>query len=144
MRVAAGVVVAVLGSLGVLFFLGGTVAMCLGPLGVTAVQCAAHGGPLPTEGAWVPASVASVALGIIVAAGRLRAAAADAATALGGGAIGAIAYFARRPTTLDGPDYDGTWRSIPLPVEPWTLCWWAVAGALVGLAALAVARRLRA
>jgi hypothetical protein len=142
-RIATGLAIAVSGSLYFLVFGGGTIMGCLGPLNVTAVRCAAHSGLRPTEGPGVGLVVASIALGILVAVARSRAAWPDVAAALAGAMLGAIAYFARRPIALQGPDYDGTWLTVPLPVEGWTLLFWTLAGALVGLAALASARAVR-
>jgi hypothetical protein len=142
-RRLSGLAVALGGSLFALLFGGGTVAMCLGPLGVTAVRCAAHSGLAPTEGPWIGMIVSAIALGILVAIGRTGFGWREALAGLGGAVLGGVAYLVRRPLTLEGPDYDGTWLVIPLPVVQSTLLFWSLAGSLVGLAVLALWRATR-
>jgi hypothetical protein len=95
-------------------FSGGQVAMCLGPLGVTVVECWAATGVPPRLAAAVAAAAALVA----------------GATCL-----------ALRPATMSGPTSTGKVISINLPLEPALLATAAVAGAA---AALAAAQRVRA
>ena len=142
-RAAVGLAVALGGSLYALMFAGGTVPSCLGPLGVTAVRCAAHTGLRPTEGAWGGMTIAAIALGILIAIARTRAGWSDAAAAIGGAGVGAIAYFARRPLAIEGPDYDGHWLVIPLPVSGWSLLFWTLGAALLGSRVLTVGRAIR-
>jgi hypothetical protein len=142
-RLIIGISVGLGGSLYPILFGTGTVLGCLGPLYVTAVRCAHQTGARPTEGPGLALAAGAIALGIVIATGRSRATRHDALIALAGALLGAGAYFARRPTALEGFDYDGSWLSIPLPVEPLALVSWAIAGSLVGLAAVSVARAVR-
>jgi hypothetical protein len=141
-RVVLGAAIAIMSSLGVLL-LGGTVAMCLGPLDVTAVRCAASTGMLPTEGPAPAMLITSIALGVLVAFAEPRLARSDAVAVACGAASGAALYLLRRPTALEGPDYDGTWLSIPLPMEPVTVAAWAIAGLLVALTTVGMLRAAR-
>ncbi len=133
-RRMAAVAVLGIGTAMLLLFGGGQVAACLGPLDVTAVRCAAATGLLPTQGNWGQLLVALVAASVLVVAPHrpgllLPSILAAAVGALTGGAL----YLLTRPVALEGPDYDGTWLSIPLPMEPATLAASALAGALVAI-----------
>lgn len=137
-RIVAGVVVAAVGTGWALIFGGGTVSNCLGPLGVTLVQCAAHGGRLPTQSAVVPLAAIAVALGLIVVLGlpspRLGLLAGAA-----GGAAGAAVYFSTRWTVFEGLDFDGrTWLTVSIPVDTTVLVAWMAAFGLMGAALAAM------
>jgi hypothetical protein len=142
-RPVPALAIAVIGSLTALLFGGDQILACLGPLGVTAVRCAAHTGARPTEGPMVGMLIAANALALVIATARARVDWSETAATLGGAVVGAIAYVARRPLTLEGPDYDGTWLVVPLPVSGSALVSWTFAGAVAGLAVLAVARAVR-
>jgi hypothetical protein len=75
-RVLAVVLIAVAG-LGELIFGGGNVAMCLGPLNVTPIQCAKVTGIVPTTPIAVPLFALAVAVGAMLLAPILLAAAID-------------------------------------------------------------------
>src|SRR6478609_6930687 len=66
-RMVIGAAVAIAGSGYSLVFGGATFPECLGPLGVTGVQCVAHGGRLPTDPLWPSTVVVSCALGALLA-----------------------------------------------------------------------------
>jgi hypothetical protein len=132
----AGFAVAAVGVFVALLF-AGQIGMCLGPLGVTAVRCANATGMLPTTGAWQPMLLGAIALGLLVAL-PIRFSRVHAVAGGAGLVVGSATYLLSRPTLLEGPDYDGTWLSIPLPIEPGTLVAWAIAGLLVGVATTAI------
>lgn len=142
-RPVTGIAVAFVGAMCALFLGGGTIPGCLGPLNVTAVQCAAHSGRLPTEGPLIGMIVAALALGLLVATWSGRPSRRDAYAGVAGLALGAAAYLVRRPAALQGPDFDGSWLSLPLPLEPVTLLWWTLAGAITAFAVLSAVRLLR-
>jgi len=108
-RVLVVAVLALLGAMAVPF-LGGQIQMCLGPLGVTEVQCARATGVVPDVGVGLPflalmLSLASFVLAPVPAGWRLRVLVAG----ILGGAIGAAAYLALRPLTMEGFDSNRTW-----------------------------------
>ena len=142
-RAVAAAIVGIVGSLSALLLGGGTIGACLGPLNVTAVRCAVRGGGLPTEGSSGAIITSAIALGILIAVARTRISRLDAIAAFGGAVAWAMAYVLRRPLTLEGPDFDGTWLVVPLPIVVGTLLAWAITGAIVGLAMIAVVRALR-
>jgi hypothetical protein len=133
-RSARALVAAVLVLFSAMFlFLGGTVQMCLGPLDVTAVQCAKTSGVVPDVGLSPPLSALSISLATFViapvpAGRRLRALVAG----ILGGVIGAAAFLALRPLTMEGFDSTGTWISIPRPVDPFALATAVILAALLG------------
>jgi hypothetical protein len=49
-----------------------------------------------------------------------------------GGAIGAAAFFAPRPLTMDGFDSGGTWISVPRPLDPYAFATAIILAALLG------------
>jgi hypothetical protein len=96
-RVLVAAVLLLLGALAVPF-LGGRIQACLGPLGVTAVQCAQATGVVSDVGIGLPFLALMISLAIFVIAPvparrRLRVLVAG----LLGGAIGAAAYLVLRP-----------------------------------------------
>lgn len=141
-RLAAGLAVAVAATLAALIFGGPSMGFCMGPLGVTAVQCAAHGGNLPTTGALPAMVVVSCAAGVLVV-WRVERSRLDLVVGGCAALLGALAYELTRPTVLEGPDVDGTWLSLPMPSEPWSLASWALAGAALALLVVPGARRVR-
>ena len=60
-----------------------------------------------------------------------------------GAVAGVAAYLAMRPRSLEGPDFDGTWLSIPLPLEPVALVSWAPAGALMAMVLVRATEAIR-
>jgi hypothetical protein len=114
-------------------FLAGERGTCLGPLGVTEVQCARATGIVPSLGAGVPILVASLAASIFVLAPvsadvRMRVAAAG----ILGGLVGGLAFLALRPVSMDGWTSGGSWISIPRPLDPNALVTAIVLGAFLG------------
>jgi hypothetical protein len=134
LRVALGVGVAAVGVVIALLFSGGTIPPCLGPVGgpaITIVRCANATGIMPTVGTWLPLALVALALGaqVVVPPRATR-------HAMLGGiglVVGSAWYLVTRPKVLEGPDYDGAWLSLPMPVELDALIAWALAGGLIGL-----------
>lgn len=99
-------------------FVGGSVLACLGPLGVTHVQCIAafnavndpDYAPGPASGAWIPVACAALLMAIAIAPWRrpsTRAIIALAAASLAGAFVGSVAYDLTRETSLTGPTSSG-------------------------------------
>ncbi|MCJ7711386.1 MAG: hypothetical protein MUQ32_11235, partial [Chloroflexi bacterium] len=131
-RVLVAGILVLLGATAALFF-GGQVGMCLGPLGVTAVQCAQATGVVPDVGLGLPflalmISLATFVIAPVPAGRRLRVLVAG----ILGGAIGAAAFLALRPLTMEGFDSNGTWISIPRPLDPYVLATAIILAALLG------------
>jgi hypothetical protein len=145
---------AAMGLLGVgviawLFAGGGQVGQCLGPLGVTAVQCAKATGVIPgTVDIGLPILGLTIAAAALVLApvpvGRRSIAAVGAIL---GGLLGASVYLALRPRTMDGFDSTGAWISLVRPIEDDAVAAAVIFGAILGafvaivLAALTAAAR---
>ncbi len=136
--------VALLGAPVALIFGGGGVAMCLGPLNVTEVECAERTGLFPDVGLGTPVLALTLALALFVlvpiaARDRLLTVGATAA----GAVAGAVLFLALWPRTLDGFDSRGEWLSVPRPLDEWALLTAVVAGATLGFAVPAVLVILR-
>jgi cellobiose-specific phosphotransferase system component IIC len=113
--------------------LAGERGTCLGPLGVTEVQCAQATRIVPRLGVGVPILVASLAASIFVLAPvsrdlRMRVAAAG----ILGGVIGGLVFLAFRPVTMDGWTSSGSWISITRPLDANALATAIVLGTFVG------------
>jgi len=132
--VLAGLVAAVV--------LGGSVARCLGPLGVTGIQCAQASGWYPSVGAGLPAFVACLGIAALVAAPELRRPLALAGLVVGGLAA-SVAYLALRPTVWTGPTSTGQVISLELPLDVTALTFVGLLGALGGLALAGAVRHRR-
>ena len=131
-RVLVATVLVLLGAAAALFF-GGRIGGCLGPLGVTAVQCARASGIVPDVGLGLPflalmISLATFIIAPVPAGRRLRVLVAS----ILGGAIGAAAFLALRPLTMEGFDSGGTWISIPRPLDAYALATATILTALLG------------
>ena len=131
-RVLVSAVLVFLGAMAFMLF-GGRVGGCLGPLGVTPVQCARASGVVPDVGLGLPFLALMVLLATFViapvpAGRRLRALVAG----ILGGAVGAAAFLALRPLTMEGFDSTGTWISIPRPLDPFALATAVILAALLG------------
>lgn len=125
-----------LGAAAALFF-AGQVGECLGPLGVTAVQCAQATGVVPDVGIGLPVlaltiAVATFAVAPVPVGRRLPV----LAGGILGGAIGGAAFLVLRPLTMEGLDSSGTWISIPRPLDTYALATAVVFGALLGMIVL--------
>ena len=131
-RVIVAAVLVLLGAMAVPF-LGSRIGGCLGPLGVTAVQCARSSGIVPDVGLGLPflalmISLATFVVAPVPAGRRLRVLVAGVL----GGAIGAAAFLALRPLTMEGFDSGGTWMSISRPLDPYALATAIILAALLG------------
>ena len=133
-RTSRALVAAVLVLLGVVTaLLGGQVVACLGPLGVTAVQCARASGIVPDVGVGPPfltlmISLATFIIAPVAAGRRLQVLVAS----ILGGAIGAAAFLALRPLTMEGFDSSGIWISIARPLDAYALATSIILAALLG------------
>ena len=122
----------VLAGVGELIFGGGQVAMCLGPLNVTAIQCANVTGVVPTTPIGIPVVALAIAVGALLLApvpanGRPRAILAGAVAA---GA--SVILFAIWPRTWTGVDSAGGPVSIERPFDGFGLTTVAIIAATVG------------
>lgn len=131
-RVVAAILIFVAG-LGELIFAGGQVAMCLGPLGVTPIQCAKVTGILPTTPIAVPLFALVIASGVLllapIPAGRHRTALVAGATAAG---AAGIAFVVLTPRIWTGVDSARAPVSIDLPFDVGALATVVVIAATFG------------
>lgn len=125
-------------------FAGPQVPGCLGPLGVTAVQCWAASGRTPELGLGVPLLSAALTGAALAATGLPRPPRAAAAMGAAGALVGAGIYLALRPTAMTGPTSYGAVISVGLPLDYAGVLAAGIAGAGLALAASAVLGRLRA
>jgi hypothetical protein len=131
-RVLAAAVV-VLAGIGALLLAGGRVAGCLGPLGVTPIQCAKATGFVPTVGPGLPVAALAISIGLAllapIPAGRRRG-------AIVAGAIGALAAAATFAVAWDrtwtGVDAGGQMLSIDRPLDLEALATAAILAAVGG------------
>ena len=130
-RVLAAILIFVAG-VGELIFAGGQVSMCLGPLGVTPIQCAEVTGIVPTTPMAVPLFALVVASGVLllvpIQAGRRSTAVVAGAIAAGAAAIA----FAAWPRTWTGVDSAGAPVSIERPFDNGALATVLVIAATIG------------
>lgn len=132
---AVGVVAAV--------FLPAPIAGCLGPLGVTAIQCAQATGILPSVGMGLPVLGGSALLAAVVGLPGAWSSWPRVTVWVGAGALlAAAAYLLLRPTTWSGPTSTGEIITLALPLDIGALAVAALLGATSGLA-LARATRPR-
>jgi hypothetical protein len=131
-RVLAAVLV-VSAGLGAGLAAGGQVAGCLGPLGVTPIQCAKATGIVPTVGPALPLFTLAAALGTLilvpVPADRRR------GTTMAGGlcaVVAAMVFATAWESTWTGVDSAGTMLSIPRPLDLGALAAVAILAATVG------------
>ena len=131
-RVLAAIVI-VLAGVGELVFAGGQVHMCLGPLGVTPIQCAKVTGIVPITSVAVPLFALALAFAAVLLApvrsGRRMEALTAAAVAAG---AAAIAFGVLSPRTWTGVDSAGAPVSIDLPFDGAALVTVIVAAATIG------------
>jgi hypothetical protein len=131
-RVLAAIVI-VLAGVGELVFAGGQVHMCLGPLGVTPIQCAKVTGIVPTTPIAVPLfalalAFAAVLLAPVRSGRRVQALIAGAAAA----GVAAFAFAVLSPRIWTGVDSAGASVSIDLPFDGAALVTVLIAAATVG------------
>lgn len=143
LRIRLALAVLLIGSgLSAWLFMGVQVGSCLGPLGVTQVQCVEATGIYPTAGWGTPMFAVTLALAAnVLLPGLMRPGGPVAIAALGGAAIGASAYLAFRPLRLEGLTSYGEFLSLPLPVDPPAVVAVAVATATASVVGLWLARR---
>lgn len=120
------------GAITALLF-GGQVGTCLGPLGVTAVQCAKATGVMPDASMGLPVlAVTIVVATFLVAPAPTGSRMALLVGGILGGAIGGAAFLVQRPLTMEGFDSRGIWISIPRPVDAAALATAVIFGAFLG------------
>lgn len=132
MRIANAVGLVVLAAFAVLFT-GGQVGGCLGPLGVTEVQCLSVGGYTPTVGLGMPVGAAAVviALVLLIPIHRERLGLALVAAVVGAGVF-ALAYLALRTMSITGPTSTGEVITVELPVDSFAALAAGIAGGGLG------------
>jgi hypothetical protein len=134
LRLVAATFLIFVGVVGELAFGGGQVATCLGPIGITPIQCARVTRMVPATPIAAPLFALTIAAGLLllapVPAGRR-------ASALLAGAIGAcagaIAFLARAPRTWTGLGSSGSLESIDLPFDAAALATVVVIVATLGI-----------
>jgi|GEM_PF-4647470 hypothetical protein len=118
-----------------IFFVGIPMGSCLGPLGVTQVECIRATGAAPTFGPALPIIVGLVALAALVLFPVPRQQVSRAAIGgVAGAIVGTIGYLALHPTTMTGPTSTGEIITVQLPID-WSLL---VAGLIAGAGVLAL------
>jgi hypothetical protein len=132
MRVANAVGLFALAGLAVLF-LGGGVGRCLGPLGVTEVQCISVGGYTPTVGLGMPIGSGAVmlALLLLLPVRRTRLAPASITAIVGAGAL-CLAYVLFRTTSMTGATSTGEVITVALPFDAFGMVAAGIAGGGLG------------
>ncbi|MEW6224373.1 MAG: hypothetical protein AB1627_07060 [Chloroflexota bacterium] len=143
-RLVVAAIAVLLGAPVALTVGGGGVAMCLGPLNVTEVECAMHTGLFSSVGLGTPALALTIALALVVLVpvgprDRLDSVASTAIGAVAGGVL----FLALWPRTLEGLDSLGQWLSVPRPLDGWALLTAVVVGAAVGFAVAAAHALIR-
>jgi hypothetical protein len=133
-RRAVGALALVAAAVCGLVFGGGQVGMCLGPLGVTQIQCAKATGIVPTVGPGLPLCTFAAALAVVLIApiptSRLRPGVAVGALAAG---VAAIVFAATWESTWTGLDSAGRMLAIERPLDLAALATAAIVGFVVGL-----------
>jgi hypothetical protein len=144
-RAIVGIAILLAGGAIASMFGGGGVGTCLGPLGVTEVQCAQKTGMVPNVGLGMPGLAASVTLALIVLVPVRRGDRAQAVVASAAGAMAAgLLYLALTPRTLEGFDSRGQWLTVGRPLDAWAVATAFMVGAATGyVAAAMLARRVR-
>jgi hypothetical protein len=132
MRVANAAGLVVLAGLAVLF-LGGGVGRCLGPLGVTEVQCISVGGYTPTVGLGMPVGAGAVVLALLLLfpVPVTRLAPASIAAIVGAAAL-ALAYVLFRTTEMTGATSTGEVITVALPLDGFAMLAAGIAGGGLG------------
>jgi hypothetical protein len=126
------VVLLAFAAFAVLFAGGPSFGRCLGPIGVTAVQCSRSTGVFPEVGIGVPLGVLAVAGAALLLAAPPRSRWLwSSMAALAGALAASIGYVIVAPKTMDGPISGGEFISIPRPIDQNALAALAFAGALI-------------
>lgn len=143
-RLIVATIVALLGAAFTLVFGGGGVAMCLGPLNVTEVECAKNTGLFSNVGLGTPGLALTIALALVVFIPvEVRDRARSVAGVVMGALAGGVLFLALWPKTLDGLDSRGHWLSVPRPLDPWGLLTAVIVGAAIGFVVAALLTLLR-
>jgi hypothetical protein len=125
-----------------LVLLPASVAGCLGPLGVTGIECARNTGIMPTVAIGTPVFAACVLLAGVVG---LRGSVPVTGRAIAAIAIGAVittaAYALLRPPTWSGPTSTGEVITLALPLDLAAVATAGFLGAAAGLVAAWLSRR---
>jgi hypothetical protein len=131
-RQILAVVAIAFAAFAVLYAGGPMIGPCLGPLGVTVVQCARASGVFPDVGIGVPIAVLAVAIAALLLAAppRSRWLWSSMAALVGAGAA-AIGYVIVAPKTMEGFVSSGEFITIDRPVDQNALASLAFAGALI-------------
>jgi hypothetical protein len=140
-RILAAVLLA-FGAVAVLYAGGPMIGPCLGPLGVTVVQCARSTGVFPDVGIGVPIGVLALADAVLALEAPPRSRWLWASMAAVAGAVAAaIGYLIVAPKTMEGVVSSGDFITIDRPVDQNALASLAFAGALIAF--LIAARAMR-
>lgn len=144
-RSTVAIAILVLGVGAALLGGGGPAPRCLGPIGVTVVQCAWATGVLPGVSVGIPIFVVAVAIAALVLWPPSRSRLAIPLIAgIIGAALGSLVYVALWPTTLEGYTSAGQYISIARPPDLNAFVATASAGALFGYLIAFVRKKIRA
>jgi len=123
-------------------FIGTPTAGCLGPLGVTPIQCSKATGILPTVGLGLPVLAGAVLVAALVGVpGLLTPLRQRFIAAAIGAAVATAAYLALRPTTWTGPTSTGELISLALPPDVGAVATATMLGGAAGLVGAWLAAR---
>jgi hypothetical protein len=141
-RILGAALLGVVGAIAALFLAPSGVAGCLGPIGVTSIQCAHATGIYPSVGMSGPilAGVGLMML-LLLGPGLLRPHLHAVALAGAGSLVAGLLYMALRPRTWTGPISTGLEIRLSLPLDGWALATAAIVGATMGFLLLGVKRR---
>ena len=115
-------------------FLGSPISQCLGPLGVTGIECARATGIFPTVGVGLPVLALSALIAVSIAVpGLLRHIGRAGLAAAFGAGIAAIAYLLARPTTWTDSISTGEVIMVSLPFDAAALVTAAILGSVAAL-----------
>ena len=132
-RITAALGLLLVGALALILF-GTQVGSCLGPLGVTGIQCAQASGIFPTVGLGLPLFALGVAAAVVlVVPAVLEKAEHASAGALVGSLAGIFVYLVARPLTWTGPTSTGEVITVGLPVDTPAAATAAILGGLAGM-----------
>jgi hypothetical protein len=146
-------VAAALVGLAALLFVGPDLAGCLGPLGVTEVQCAAA--RMAADPGWSPSPIGPagapltaiagvlLVLGVTPSAASRRAVVAILASAALGAATGAVGYEAFRPREMNGLTSSGQFITLALPASGNAQAFVMAYVATIAAAGMGLALRIR-
>ena len=126
-----------------LFLWGGKVGRCLGPLGVTAIECARATGIYPSVGIGGQIVAATVLIAaLLVMPGILRPPGPPILGGVAGGIAAVAVYLAVRPTTWTDAISTGEIITVTLPLDGDALVTAAVLGVTAGLVLVLFSRHV--